>query len=125
MTCVRNLSIMSKVVGRASTAVPLFRVSCPIMLRGAGLQGEEVYFTDAAAAFRTLNLGGGGGGGGGGSSSSSSDEEGNADAVLAARQRGTRPVRALALDFDAASRTEGQVAPCRLFGSVARGRCGR
>ena len=54
------------------------------------MQGEEVYFTDAAAAFRTLNLGGGGSAG---SSSSSSDDEGDSEAALAARQRATRPVR--------------------------------
>lgn len=60
-------------------------------MRGTWAQGEEVYFTDAAAAFRTLNLGGGGSGG---SSSSSSDDEGDSEAALAARQRATRPVRA-------------------------------
>ena len=59
-------------------------------MTGTEVQGEEVYFTDAAAAFRTLNLGGGGSAD---SSSSSSDDEGDSEAALAARQRATRPVR--------------------------------
>lgn len=66
-------------------------VACTVELRSAARparQGEEVYFTDAAAAFRTLNLGAGGG-----DSSSSSDEEEGGGGGAWPRQRGTRPVR--------------------------------
>ncbi|KAK9834883.1 hypothetical protein WJX81_006337 [Elliptochloris bilobata] len=55
--------------------------------------GEEVYFTNAAAALRTLDLGAGAGAGAGASSSSSSsDDEIDGDGAPAAGQHGMRPV---------------------------------